>query len=271
MSLEQQVEYQITDVDYDSGSAVPTIKLRGELRLDNRISVISSGAKASVATTSGKRISLPAPTVSIERQDELRDPHRFRADVEASYSTLEKIEDIRHDDELTFEVDLWISGSTRRSDEIETARLSASYELIPAVWTEVLDGLGYHDTRTATLNLSVPTTRVRDSLDSAHAQIERAQTKHDTGDYQGAIMGCRTAVETLRTLDEELEGLIDERKRDELDDILGEVEKGFMGGQSHASEKTNISPPLKRDSDLALGITKSCLRYISTVFDEEDQ
>ncbi|WP_154020396.1 hypothetical protein [Halorubrum halophilum] len=270
MSLDSDTDYQIRGVDYRNGSAVPTIQINGELRLNNKISLISSGAEVSVSTASGKRILLPSPAVSLEKTEEIRDSHGFSVDVEVSYSTLEKIESIREDDKLTFEVDLWMSGSTRRKDEIESAHSSADYSLIPAVWTEVLGGLGYHDTRTATLNLGVSNIRVRDSLDSAHAQIERAQTKHDNGDYQGAIVGCRTAVETLRTLDEDLEGLIDDRKLDELDDILGEVEKGFMGGQAHASEKTNISPPLKRDSDLALGITKSCLRYISTVFDEEE-
>lgn len=118
------------------------------------------------------------------------------------------------------------------------------------------------------LNLDVENPRIRDRLITAHGKIERAQQKHDTGDYPSAVTECRRAIEALRSI-EEASDVLHERKYDDLDDIMDKFEKGFAGGLAHAEEKTNITPALRRDSEFALNLTKACARYISTALEEE--
>lgn len=65
--------------------------------------------------------------------------------------------------------------------------------------------------------------------------------------------------------------MLQERKYDDLDDIMGKFEKGFAGGLAHAEEMTDIPPALRRDSEFALNLTKACAQYISTAIEEEEE
>jgi hypothetical protein len=134
----------------------------------------------------------------------------------------------------------------------------------------MLDSLGYHDRREFTVSLETDDVTIRDSLTSVSAYVDRAEEKHDRGDYPGAMVDCRNAIEVLLDLSDKLDGKMDKTKQDGLESVLGNMKGGVLGGFAHPGETTDIDTPLRRDSDFALGVTKTCLRYVSTVFEEQD-
>jgi len=214
-----------------------------------------------------KHLKGPIPKVPIAQISEItRQGTAFTGSVELTRQELDRIESLRDGGDIEIELDIWMVGD--RNDNRESGRFEISKQLIDAQWVRILDVFDYHGKRDVLLDLSIDNPRIRDQLSTAYAKIDSAQTKHDTGDYPAAVVACRRAIEALRSL-EEVEHALDERKHEELDNIMGTFETGFAGGLAHAEEKTNISPAMRRDSEFALNITKACARYISTAIEEK--
>lgn len=215
-----------------------------------------------------KHIDGPIPTVPLAQASELeRRGSTFNLFIEFSRQELDTIEEYREGGDIELELELWIVGD--RNDNREEGRFELSEELINGEWTRILEAFDYHDKRDVELGLGVDNPRIRDRLTTAHGKIERAQEKHDTGDYPAAVTECRRAIEALRSIEETSEVLHD-RKYEDLDEIMERFETGFAGGLAHAEEMTEITPALRRDSEFALNLTKACARYISTALEEEE-
>lgn len=269
--LPNRVELNIEDVSPAHGITRP--------RLDVEISANPSNNNIQVQQISpeltfrfpktNKHIDGPIPTVPLAKVSKFeRHGSIFKIFTEFSRQELDTIEAYREGGDINLELNLWIIG--HRNDNREEGRFELTEELIDGEWTRILDAFDYHDKRDVALDLGVENPRIRDRLATAHGKIERAQQKHDTGDYPAAVTDCRRAIEALRTI-EETSNVLHERKYDDLDDIMGKFEKGFAGGLAHAEEKTDITPALRRDSEFALNLTKACSRYISTALEEDGE
>jgi hypothetical protein len=216
-----------------------------------------------------KHIDGPIPTALTAQVSEFeRRGSTFTLSVELSRQDLDKIEQLREGGDIELELNIWIVGN--RNDNREEGRFELTEELIDGEWARILDVFDYHDKRNVELDLGIDNPRIRDRLATVYGKIERAQEKHDRGDYPSAVVECRRAIEALQTI-EETSDVLHERKYDDLNDIMGTFEKGFAGGLAHAEEKTDITPALRRDSEFALNLTKACARYISTALEEEGE
>lgn len=268
--LPNRIDLNIEDVSPAHGTTSP--------RLDIEISANPSNDNIQVHQISpelrfrfpknNKHIAGPIPTVPLAQASEFeRRGSMFNLFIEFSRQELDTIEEYREGGDIELELELWIVGD--RNDDREEGRFELSEELIDGEWTRILEAFDYHDKRDVELDLGIDNPRIRDRLATAHGKIERAQQKHDTGDYPAAVTECRRAIEALRSI-EETSDVLHERKYDDLDEIMERFEKGFAGGLTHAEEMTDITPALRRDSEFALNLTKACARYISTALEEEE-
>jgi hypothetical protein len=266
--LPNRVDLNIKDISPAHGTTRPRLDVEVSANPSNNNIVIQqiSPSLTFQFPKNNKHIEGPIPTVPLAQTSEFeRRGSTFKLYIEFSRHELDTIEEYREGGDIELELNLWIVGN--RNDNREEGRFELSEELIDGEWTRILDAFDYHDKRDVELNLDVENPRIRDRLITAHGKIERAQQKHDTGDYPSAVTECRRAIEALRSI-EETSDVLHERKYDDLDDIMGKFEKGFAGGLAHAEEKTNITPALRRDSEFALNLTKACARYISTALEE---
>lgn len=195
----------------------------------------------------------------------LNNEHKFTLPIEISTAELDRIEKLREGGDITIKLTLQITTEDRNENR-NSGSITLTEELLDGHWSRLLSTLDYHDIRTIEMNVSPDNPHIRDQLDTVYGKIENAQHKHDIGDYPSAIVNCRRAIESLNQIDE-IDGLLDERKLDDLNGIMGNF-KSFTGGLSHAEEQTDIEPAMQRDSEFALRITKSCATYVSTVVDE---
>ena len=88
-----------------------------------------------------------------------------------------------------------------------TASIEAEYAIRAAEWAEILRELSYHNTRTFEIRLDASSAVTRDILHSASAKVDRAQRRHDEGDYGSAIRTCRDAIESFQHIEEKVESL----------------------------------------------------------------
>lgn len=269
--LADRLELELVNVEGNRGAVIPQLSL--EFRLipsNNRIKLDDGHGQVEFVASDGvERRRGPSIDFNLLKLSQISSTTSLQGTVDLDYTALERIEELRDGKDLALKTDILFSGYPHKSDELEKGRFNCSMELIPARWSEILDEIGYHDNRISELDLGLETPVTRDTLAAANANVEQAQEKHDYGDYPGSIVECRHAVERLSSLTGDLDGVLDERKKDELESILGKFEKGFLGGLSHSEEKTNVETALRRDSDFAIGITKTALRYVGTVFEEE--
>lgn len=171
----------------------------------------------------------------------------------------------REGGDIKLKLKIWITGTY--NDDREAAKFDLSEKLLAARWSDILDQSDYHDKRTVVLETGIDDPRIRDRIATANGKVQSAQRKHDDGDYPGAVVDCRQAIETLQSIDE-VRTVVHDRKYDDFKGIMGKFEKGFAGGLSHAEEMTEITPALRRDSEFALNFTKACLRYATTALEE---
>lgn len=210
----------------------------------------------------------PTPIVPTDKFDKINsNGTTFQPFLELTSAELDKIEQFREGGDINIELKFRLTIDRNNSEESGT--ITVYEDLINEEWSRILKDFDYHDTRTVKLNISANDPQVRDKLATVSAKIESAQNKHDRGDYPAAVVNCRRAIEALEAIDE-IDGILDERKHSDLNSVMGNF-KGFTGGLAHAEEQTNIEPAMRRDSELALGITKSCAMYVSTVIEENGQ
>ena len=274
MSLDDRLEVELSEVTSRKGSTSPTLELDIVIRTTSNNSYIVDDLHAESKFSfpaHSKRIDGPTIHVNAVRIEEIdkRGANHLPVVLELDHDDLEQLEDIREGENIVIEIEFWIKGRRSKDKDFERGHFSLTKEVMSAEWTSFLDTMEYHDGRSFRMDLETSDPTVRDTIRTAHGNISEAERKHDQGDYPGAVVECRRAVETLRTLDKELDGLIDERKRSDLDDLKDVMERKYLGGLAHSEDKTNIKRPLRRDSDFALGITKSCARYVSTILEEE--
>ena len=266
--LSDRIELEIKNISANHGTTTPRIEIEVSATPGNN-NILLHDASSELKfrfPDSNKHIDGPIPQATAPRKSEIaRNGSKFKIMVELSPQELDEIENRREGGDIEFELSVWLVGE--RNNDREEARFDISEELIDGEWVRILEKFGYHDKRQIQLDLAINNPRIRDQLDAAHAQIQSAQEKHDTGDYPAAVTECRRAVETLRSI-EEIENFVHERKHSDLDDIMGTFESQFTGGLAHSEEKTNITTARRRDSEFALNLTKACAKYISSALDE---
>lgn len=182
---------------------------------------------------------------------------------------LRRIEDTRETGEVDVTLSLEVVATPSNSDNTGRGTVRVERAIHPGEWSDILDEFGYHDTAAFEMNFAKSSAQVRDHLRTVHAKVNRAERDHDSGDYPDAITNCRRAMESLDSLSEDLEGHVDSRKLNDVDELMGSFISRFLGGLSHSEDRTNITPAMKRDSEFALGITKTCVQYVSTAIEEE--
>lgn len=219
---------------------------------------------------SGKHITGPVvePQLGKIRSFNQRGKTEFNLQVELTREDLDTIEEFREGEDIKLDFSIWVTG--KQNDELELGRFSFEEEMIPAQWHQILDDFDYHDKRQVALDLRIDDPEVKAKIETTNALVQTAEEKHNRGDYPGAISDSRRAIETLDSIDE-LESIIHERKYDDFDDMMGKFESSFLGGMSHAEDKTGIDPALPRDSEFALNFTKACARYISKAFEDSPE
>jgi len=267
--LSDRLGLEITDISAKPGTTKPRLDIQVTGSPSNNTVIVHhiSSEIEFQFPESDKHITGPIPQATGPRIKEIsRRGSTFTVSIEFSHQELDEIERYREGGDITLDLDVWVLGNW--NDNREEARYQLREELIDAQWNRILDTFDYHDKREVQLDLSLGDGQIRDQLDAAHAQIQSAQRKHDTGDYPAAVTECRRAVETLRSI-EEVEDFVHERKHSDLDDIMGKFETGFTGGLAHSENKTDITPARKRDSEFALNLTKACAKYISDALEEE--
>lgn len=267
--LSDRLELEITEVSAKPGTTKPRLDIQVAGSPNNNqvlVHHISSELEFQFLA-SDKHITGPIPQATGPRIKQIsRRGSTFTVSVELSHRELDEIERYRDGGDLALELDIWILGE--HNNDREEARYQLQKELIDGEWRRILDTFDYHDKREIQLDLSVGDGRIRDQLDAAHAQIQSAQRKHDTGDYPAAVTECRRAVETLRSI-EDVEYFVHERKHGDLDEIMQVFQKKFAGGLAHSEDMTDITPARKRDSEFALTLTKACAKFISDALEEE--
>lgn len=275
MSLDQQLDIQVDQIKGRRGTTSPQLEVELEVRTNGRTRIIVEDLHADTSfrfpAPVEKTVGGPSATVNPVQVEQFgqNGPNPVTAVVELSQEDLETIEEYRDGEEVEVHVDLWVSGHRHNQDDTERGRLEFSEAVIPARWSEILEELGYHENRSFSVSLDIENTEMRDSLENVSAYVRRAEKKHDEGDYDGSMVDCRKAIETLLDLEDDLDGVIDDQKREGLSVVMGNLKGKMLGGFAHPGETTNIDTPLRRDSDFALGVTKSSLRYVSTILEEE--
>lgn len=277
MALEQRLDIEIDDINGRRGTTSPRLEIEIVARTTGRNHILVDDLHPETKfrfTGPDVEKTIEGPTATVNavqvNQFDHGNANRFTATIELSQDDLETIEELREGGDIEVKVQLWIRGRRDNSnDDSETATLDLSEKVIAARWSEILRELGYHENRQFTVYQDMKDVVQRDALASASASMEQAQQKHDLGDYRGAMADTRDAVQALDPLMEDLEEVLDDRKYDDFSTLRGQLDNGFLGGLNHPEERTGIKPALRRDSEFALGVAKSCIRFVSTVLEEE--
>lgn len=267
-NLPNWIELDIDEVKPIRGTTIPRLAIELEASSSNKpVNIEAVNAEADFRFESGNtHISGPIPHVPLAQVQEIsRQGLAFQAIVELDRSSLDAIEELRNGGDVELDLSIWMVGSL--NDNRESGSFDISVSIIDAQWNRILDAFDYHDSRQVRLSLSVDDPKIRDRLATASAKIDSAEHKHDLGDYPATVVACRRAIEALRSI-EEVEGVLDKRKFEDVDGVMGKFEKGFAGGLAHAEEKTSNEPAMRRDSEFALNFTKACARYISIALEE---
>lgn len=273
MPNSNNLDIDLVGIEADNAGIQPRISAKLEAENDDRTDFQIHGwnITASLEFNDDESRSLPSsnietlPPRSFSRSG---GADQFKVFINLNRYQLEKIEEYRHSEDMSLLIDLSVGG-VGSDDDGYSYQERLSQEIPSAIWREMLSEFNFHNKRRFELDLGVSTAQVRDSLSTAEARINRAQERHDAGDYPSAIRLCRDAIESLEHVDHEIETLVDNQKWNDFESHLGQIKKGFIGTLSHSEDMTGSRPSLKRDSDFVIGITKSFLRYIATVAEEE--
>lgn len=254
------------------GSLLPILEFQLNLQSQNRsVDVINADAEVQFTfpetdkTTRLNDVKLPASTLGQVSGSGVR------ADVICTLGTpeLERIEDMRVGGDIEADITAIFHGKQSNQDDLGKGEVRLEYTIRASEWSEILQKFGYHDSRQFTMELGADDVVVRDVLSSVRSKVQRAEQRHNDGDYASSIRACRDAVESLQHIEEEVKKLVDDQKWEKFESNMGEFEKGFLGLLSHSDDRTNVEPPLQRDSDFVLGLTKSYVRYITQTVAED--
>lgn len=267
------LEIDLVSVEADATGLVPRLLLRFEAEASGRNDYQVHGWEFAASVEfeeSGETRDLPTPKLEpLPPRSISRSGNVFEAYIEFEQSHLEEIEELRESGGMVLRTDVSIAGLGGQDDEGYSYQKRNEYTIQDAIWREMLTEFRYHDTRSFDFDLGVTDARVRDSLSTAHARLERAQERHDAGDYPSSIRLCRDAIESLSHVEHAAQDVVDGQKWELIEDHMGQFKSGFIGRLSHSEDMTGTEPALRRDSDLVLGITKSFLRFIATAVEEQ--
>ena len=200
--------------------------------------------------------------------------NRFTATLPLTHRVVERIEEVRDGRPLTISLKATVRGENKNGNNQNQGTRgtdTVSRKIYGDEWTTILDELGHHDLRVVDLPLGGGT-ETRDLLQTAQAQVTRAEQRFDNGDYKSTMTACREAIESLRHVDETaLKATVGTQKWERFDAQMGTFETKFLGLLSHSEDKTSSKPPLRRDAEFGIIQTKSFLRYFSVALQEESE
>ena len=266
------LETGIVSVGTADYTLAPTlsVELEGRATGRNDFTIRSTQFSASLsfeATDAPRHL----PTVTLRRglsSISRNGQNDFELFIPIRHTVLERIEELREAGDLTLIIDFELKGEGKDEDSFRYHE-THQHELSSPIWGEILNELGYHDRRGFELDLGTNEAYIQDILSTAYARVDRAQQRHDEGDYPSAIRLCRDALETLQHVEHNAEEAIGGDKWERLDSQISSLRKGFVGGLSHSEDMTGIETARRRDSDLILGLTKSYIRFLSTALNED--
>jgi tetratricopeptide (TPR) repeat protein len=274
-------DFRISSFSADEQAVQPCLEF--EFDVDFRRANIQTGrlldgmASTRFVIDPHEGVSLPVCTVSVSDDHNLRNEREtLQGWIELTHQAIDKIESIRdtydHDGDLDFKFQFSLllysdnNGCYRGS-------FSASDTLPTREWIAVLESLGHHDHRV--IEVSIPSSDIGDIMDNAMGQIQLAEEHHDAHRYDDALTAVRKAMEKLQHLDndEELMRQLDDGRRERVDEAIQEFSKSIHNLEkiadlgAHTEERiTELEGPiLRRDSELAIDVGKSYVRFISRV------
>lgn len=174
VNIDAGTELDAVDVSAPSGSLVPRLRFTFDLRDSNNnyeIDNIYISGDA-IIKAEAKQVSLPAittPTPTIEGTNSTE----FTADCEFSRHAIERLEELRDGNPITFELTVTIEATNTHNDDWGTARKTLQFEPAQSQWTDILDTFDYHDRRVVDIPLTAGPA-VRDLVSTAYARVERA-------------------------------------------------------------------------------------------------
>ena len=271
--LGQRADFRIDSITADTQRSGRSFHLEIEARArNNNVEVYSIEPELTFEFPSGKTLHINHVTVPLGTTEELNsNGTKIQVRADTTLHELERIEEYREGDDFDISLTLHLRGKRGRDDGMGAGTFECEYPVTAAEWSTVLNDLDYHSTRSFEVRLGTDNTRLRDTLATANARLNRAEQLHNEGDYESAVRACRDTIESIEELDNELKTLIDPQKWERFENSMGGFRSGFVGLLSHSQDKTNTHPTLKRDSDLVLGTTKSYLRYVTTAIKEESE
>lgn len=229
--------------------------------------------------SSGSHAGLTVPQMHFPRAngDRATRIEQITGYIELTHHGLERIEGMRdaYGRDLNLELDFsilairdgdFVFGGGKDSDIIKDRD-----------WEAVLDDLGYHDRRV--VEFAVPETKIGNLLENAHGQLAIAEEHHDAHRYDDALGAVKKALLKMKHIegDEDFIQSLDKEKRKRLLESIDEFESSITRikniadlGDHPAEQITNMEiPPLRRDSELAIDVSKSYLRYFGRVLEED--
>jgi len=273
----ETLDVELADVSGVRGTVQPTLSF--EFRVDT-INIDGVGSRATPVGISlqgtisaGTHAGLQLPTFDAHlppAYSRLGDVDRIDASLSLSHAALERIEEMRRDygEDLELALELEIVAQGNNDADIIRDRDSATVVINEYQWQDILETLHFYEQRVVELSFTGdPESKA--ALENAHAKIKNAQQRNDAGDYKGAIQSCRDAIESLEHIDDDLlEAAFDEDRLNAIERQLGQFRKQYLGKFSHSEDKIEMEPALPRDSDFAIGITKSFLQYYAKAIED---
>jgi hypothetical protein len=154
--------------------------------------------------------------------------------IDLDHQGVGKIERMRdhygRDLQFKFQLSLLIQP---RSDDKPTRYVDRASDEVPARdWETVFDGLDYHEHRV--VELSIPDAPIRDALENAHGQLERAEEHHDAHRYDDAVAAVKKAILKLDNIEENEESMqaLDGEKQERVLDAVEEFRGSLMALKS---------------------------------------
>jgi len=252
--------------------------------VDDRAKIVEGHADLEVSAGNHAGLSLPRmhlKTTDLSDSPEIRNLDLLTGVVDLDHHGLGKIEMMRdnYGRDLQFEFQLSLLLQPRNEDSVERYVGRASDKVPARDWETVLNGLDYHEHRV--VELSIPNTQIRDALENAHGQLERAEEHHDAHRYDDAVAAVRKAILKLDNIEDDEAAMeaLDGAKQERVLDAIGEFRESLMALKSatdlgsHPEEQiTDMeSPPTRRDSELAIDVAKAYVRYVSRVIEESEE
>lgn len=283
------LEIRIDEIKPTNAATHPRLEIHFEpdfdrVAIDDRADVLEGHADVEVAAGSHAGLSLPRmhlQTTDLSEPPDIRNLDLVIGIIDLDHQGIGKIEMMRDDFGRDLQFTIRLSFLIQpHNDDSPTRYVGRASDEIPARdWETVLDGLDYHGHRV--VELSIPDTQIRDALENAHGQLERAEEHHDAHRYDDAVAAVRKAILKLDNIEEDEDAMqaLDGEKQERVLNAIEEFRESLKALKSatdlgsHPEEQiTDMeSPPTRRDSELAIDVAKAYVRYVSRVIEESEE